>query len=93
MWGDKDRRAFDFMRARKGQYQRIPVEVLMDLARFCRANETCFNADARKHAVLEGRREVWLRIQMHLGLTTEQLMSLYAGQGYETTPSEETENG
>lgn len=53
-------------------------EVLEDLARFCRANETCWDPDPRVHAALEGRREVWLRIQTTLGLTPEQLFALYA---------------
>lgn len=43
--------------------------VLADLRKFCRADESCFDADPRKHAILEGRREVWLRIQQHLRLT------------------------
>lgn len=51
--------------------------VLQDLARFCRANESCFNADARLHALAEGRREVWLRIQRHLNMTPEQLAQLH----------------
>lgn len=54
--------------------------MLLDLAEFCRANETTFHDDARHHARLEGRREVWLRIVQHLHLTDEQLMRLYAGQ-------------
>lgn len=54
--------------------------VLKDLARFCRAHESTFNEDARAHAVAEGRREVWLRIQNHLQLTPEQLWSLYSGR-------------
>lgn len=56
------------------------VEVMIDLARFCRANETCVvKGDRDASLVLEGRREVWLRIQQHLGLTPEQLFSLYSG--------------
>lgn len=56
------------------------VDVLIDLARFCRANETCVvKGDRDMTLVLEGRREVWLRIQQHLGLTTEQLTALYTG--------------
>lgn len=79
-------KGLDFMRRRKRAYQLALMSpagqlVLMDLARFCRAAETCFHADARKHAVLEGRREVWLRIQNHLGLTSEQLMDLATGEG------------
>lgn len=55
-------------------------EVLADLARFCRANTTTFHADARVHAVAEGRREVWLRISQHLNLSDEQLFDLYAAK-------------
>lgn len=47
--------------------------ILADLARFCRAEESCFHQDPRVHAVLEGRREVWLRIQEHLKLSPEEL--------------------
>lgn len=52
-------------------------EVLRDLAKFCRAHETTFAADPRAHAVAEGRREVFLRIQAHLRLTDEELWRLY----------------
>lgn len=50
--------------------------VLDDLARFCRANESSFHPDPRVHAQLEGRREVWLRIQQHLTLSTDELAKL-----------------
>jgi hypothetical protein len=53
-------------------------EVLADLAKFCRANDTAFHADPRVHAALEGRREVFLRIARHLNLTDEQLWALHA---------------
>ena len=52
-------------------------EVLEDLALFCRANETCFHPDPRMHAVAEGRREVWLRIQQHLNMTPDQLFDFF----------------
>ncbi len=51
--------------------------VLQDLAKFCRANESTFNADPRMHAVFEGRREVWLRIQQHLNLSQEEMWKLF----------------
>ncbi len=51
--------------------------VLADLARFCRAGETCFDPDPRVHAALEGRREVWLRIMQHLNIPIEELARLY----------------
>lgn len=54
--------------------------VLKDLARFCRAHESTFDADPRVHAGLEGRREVWLRIEEYLRLTPEQLWELRSGR-------------
>lgn len=57
--------------------------VLKDLDKFCRASESCFHADPRLHAVLEGRREVWLRIQDYLKLSPEQLWEKYDGRGDE----------
>lgn len=58
--------------------------VLVDLAKFCRAAETTFHPsqDERAQAVLEGRRQVWLRIEQHLRLNQDQLFALYAGQNF-----------
>lgn len=75
-------RTIAFLRGRKTAYQLTfgsPAgqQVMIDLARFCRANETCFSPDARIHAVAEGRREVWLRIQQHLNLSPNALFELY----------------
>lgn len=53
-------------------------EVLKDLAKFCRANWTCFEIDARMHALFEGRREVWLRLTEHFELDIEDLARRYA---------------
>lgn len=80
-------KTLDFLRRRKRNYQLCfhqPAgqEVLIDLAKFCRAAESTFHEDARLHAVLEGRREVWLRITNHLNLSPEQLYSLFAGQQF-----------
>ena len=58
----------------KNQYTH---DVLRDLAKFCRAHTTAFHPDARVHAVLEGRREVWLRIQQHLQLTEDEIYNLH----------------
>lgn len=52
-------------------------EVLKDLARFCRAHESTFHPDPRVHAVMEGRREVWLRIQENLNLDIESIYRLH----------------
>lgn len=76
--------AFSFIHDRKRAYQLTfqltqpaNVIVLQDLAKFCRANESTFNPDARIAANLDGRREVYLRIMNHLGLSDEQLLALY----------------
>jgi predicted alpha/beta hydrolase len=53
--------------------------VLRDLARFCRAHKSTFHEDPRVHAMAEGRREVWLRIQQHLHMKPDDLWALYAG--------------
>lgn len=54
--------------------------VLEDLASFCRADESTFHPDARIAANLDGRREVWLRIQQHLHLDSEDLWKLYGSK-------------
>lgn len=52
-------------------------EVLKDLAAFCRADESTFHVDPRAHALMEGRREVWLRIQDHLKLDPDAIWKKY----------------
>lgn len=52
--------------------------VLTDLMVFCRARETCLiPGDRDRTNALEGRREVYLRIQDHLELTPEELLEKY----------------
>jgi len=75
---DKARR---FLSRRRRAYQTVflsPVgeEVIADLARFCRATGSTFHPDARVSAQLDGRREVFLRIQQHLRLTDDQLWQI-----------------
>jgi hypothetical protein len=59
--------------------------VLKDLARFCRAHESTAHLDPHVAARLDGRREVWLRIQHHLLLSPDDLWRLYSGR---PTPNE-----
>ena len=78
-------RAIDALRLRKRGYQlafssQKENAVLKDLAQFCRADESCFHADARLHAVAEGRREVYLRIMQHLNKEPDELYALYTNQ-------------
>lgn len=52
--------------------------VLADLAPFCRAEETCVvPGDRDRTYVLEGRREVYLRIRAYLDLSPEQLVERF----------------
>ncbi len=52
--------------------------VLNDLAPFCRAKETCVvPGDRDRTWVLEGRREVWLRIKDYLEMPVEDLIKKY----------------
>lgn len=85
--------AKQFLAGRRTAYVRTFLtpfgqEVLIDLAKFCRAHETTFHPDARAHAVAEGRREVWLRIQKHLQLDDDQLWQLY-GSPNQSQPTKE----
>jgi len=59
----------------------VPERVLADLAEFCRARETTFHTDERAHALLEGRREVWLRINKYLNLTDREIQQLIEKKG------------
>lgn len=51
-------------------------KVIADLRDFCRANKTTFDADPRVHALLEGRREVILRIFDMLGIDSREVRHL-----------------
>lgn len=80
-------RTLAFLRRRQTAYRAVFTpdnvytdEVLRDLAKFCRAHESTFHPEERAHAVMEGRREVWLRLQQHLRLTDEELWKLYHGK-------------
>ena len=54
----------------------VPKVVLADLARFCRANESTAHPNPDMWKQLEGRRQVWLRIQQHLQLTEDEIWDL-----------------
>jgi len=76
--------AKDFLRSRRHQYIRTfdsesGKAVLADLAKFCRAHESTYHPQFSDQ--LDGRREVWLRIQQHINLTDAQLWELYKGKG------------
>lgn len=75
-----ERELFDRQRAYLDVFNlesQTAILVLEDIAKFCRANESTFDTDPRIHALMEGRKEVWLRIQEHLQLTSPKLWALY----------------
>lgn len=82
-------RAREFLNQRRNAYRRVfhlennrdVALVLADLAKFCRAHESTFHPDERTHALLEGRKEAFNRIQQHLNLTEEELWSLHSIKG------------
>lgn len=55
--------------------------VLTDLVHYCRGGETTFvPGDARMSDFLEGRRDVFLRIQQFAKLTSDEIMQLRLGR-------------
>lgn len=85
MTNDLLEKARQFIAGRQYAYKKtfqgpLGEEVLKDLAQFCRANSSTFHEDARLHAVAEGRREVWLRLQQHLQLSPADLWRLTSGR-------------
>ena len=78
------RKTFNFFHQRQRAYRLAlgtPAgnQVLLDLSRFCYANASMFDQQVSLDR-LEGRREVWLRIQQQMNLSTEDLIALYNGQ-------------
>lgn len=78
--------AKQFLTDRKRVYQKaftgVDGERLMDdLKVFCRADESTYARDPRDHALLEGRREVYLRIMKHLNLSPDELVAYYKPKG------------
>lgn len=84
---DKRRKARAFLLDRQRAYRKVfggkdkaTKQVFEDLKYFCRADVSCFHEDPRMHAVLEGRREVILRIGHHLDLNTDDMLNTYMGE-------------
>jgi len=72
----------DLIRTKRRDYQLCfgspaGTQVLKDLARFCRATETCVvPGDRDRTLVLEGRREVWLKIEQYICMDAQTLYRL-----------------
>lgn len=71
------RRQYAYKQTFKGP---LAEEVLKDLADFCQAHRSTFHDNERVQSKLDGRREVWLRIEHHLRLQPEKLWDLYDGR-------------
>ena len=76
----------DFLATRSQAYRKTfsgvyGERVLSDLSGFCRANESTFVPDPRAEGILQGRREVWIRISKHLNLSEAQINSYFNPQG------------
>lgn len=59
-----------------GKMTPAAAHVLDDLAAFCGADASTYHDDPRRHAKMEGRREVYLHIQQSLKLDGEKLAAL-----------------
>ena len=71
-------RLLDGLRERKKGYHAIPQVVREDLARFCRAFESCgVPGDHDRTWAMIGRREVYERMLQHWNLTADELAALY----------------
>lgn len=84
----REEKAKSYLRNRKLAYARLFAKdnqdaqaILKDLAKFCRAHESTFDPDPRVHALLEGRKEVWNRLQHHLQMSDEDLWIHYTRKG------------
>lgn len=66
------------------QESQFALDVLADLAHFCRANESTYVKDESERSMMmrEGRREVWLRIQRHINLDTKTLWNIYTNRKF-----------
>lgn len=83
-----DERVVRLIQVRKGAYSRVFTAgatasqadidlVLVDLAHFCRGYTSEYKTDSRDHALLSGRREVFLRIMEHKVIGFEDLLIKY----------------
>lgn len=77
-----DKKVEEFLDARSQAYTQTfdgphGEVVLEDLSKFCRAHQSTSHANPYMSARLDGRREVWLRIQQHCNLDRELLWKLF----------------
>jgi hypothetical protein len=69
---------YEYLRQRKAAYQMLGLAAREDLAKFCRADESCaVPGDHDRTMMLLGRQEVWLRIRQHLEKSVEELAVLF----------------
>ncbi len=59
-----------------GKMSPAAAKVLDDLADFCGADASTYHDDPRRHAMMEGRRQVYLHIMSRMRLDGEKLAAL-----------------
>lgn len=89
--GDADARVRELMEKRRRAYVAVLRDgnaeqyqrdiVMADIQMFCRGGVSVFHENSRTHAYLSGRQELWLRIQDHLGLPLDDLLTKYEALG------------
>lgn len=86
-------RLFDAIKGQKQDYQLACNQpamqrMLIDLAWYCKANDTCVvedkngKVDVEATLIMEGRRQVWTRMMNHCNLSTQQLYALATGKQF-----------
>lgn len=65
------------------------VMVINDLAKFCGAEKSAFRTDTHEMARMEGRREVWLRLQAQLNLSEKDIFDLLRRSGFNNNEENE----
>jgi hypothetical protein len=77
LWTRRRKNYRDVFIGEHGDLTPAAKEVIADLKKFCRANESTFvKGDPHASALLEGRREVWNRIANYLYLKEEEVRNL-----------------
>jgi hypothetical protein len=55
--------------------------VLSDLAQFCRAKKSTFDPNSRRSAYLQGRKDVFERIEKYMNLSADELWEMIRREG------------
>ncbi len=88
---EKLQQTYEHLRLRKGAYQGLGDDARKDLAKFCRADESCaVPGNHDKTLILLGRQEVWLRMRQHWEKSPEELAVLFDAAALRISDEEST---